>query len=210
MKETANRAFEEMRKVALTRLKGRDPLEIARNSGTIYLEETSSFRIPAFGRMLELSWPDCEFHPSTEGWLHLLILHYLDLADGCPLSAQWLNFGSLKDGMIRGTKFDRDAERDLSAFLKGKTPGEAKAALRTLGAEELEKPPARADLSVRIPFLPNYPVLVNIWFADDEFPASGKLLVNGSADHYLTIEDAVMAGTLVLEMLQPEGKRREI
>ena len=34
--------------------------------------------------------------------------------------------------------------------------------------------------------------------------------MNGSADHYLTIEDAVMAGTLVLEMLQPEGKRREI
>ena len=36
------------------------------------------------------------------------------------------------------------------------------------------------------------------------------MLLNGSADHYLTVEDAVIAGTLVLELLQPAALRREI
>lgn len=49
-------------------------------------------------------------------------------------------------------------------------------------------------------------MLINIWFEDEEFPASGKMLLDGSADHYLTVEDAVTAGTLVLELLRPEAE----
>lgn len=210
MKETANRAFEEMRKVALIRLSNRNPEEIAEKAGILYRREDSSFLIPSLGQTLELSWPECVFWPPVEGWQHLILLHYLDLADGTPLSGRWINFGSLKEGVIRGTKFDRDAERDLAAFLKGKNPEEVRAALRELGAEEIKSPAGRPDLCVRIPLLPYYPVILNIWFADEEFPASGKMLLNGSADHYLTVEDAVIAGTLVLELLQPAALRREI
>ena len=36
----------------------------------------------------------------------------------------------------------------------------------------------------------------------DEFDASGRLLLNGSADHYLTIEDAVTAGSILLDALE--------
>ena len=61
-----------------------------------------------------------------------------------------------------------------------------------------------------IPCLPRYPLLVNIWFEDEEFPASGKLLLEAAADHYLTVEDAVTVGTLVLELLRPAEARREI
>lgn len=118
-----------------------------------------------------------------------------------------VNFGSLQDGMIRGTKFDRDADRDLASLLKAFSPEKVKKILRSLGAEEF---PGRGDLCVKIPFLPRYPLFLNIWFADEEFPAAGKLLTDASADHYLTIEDAVTAGTLVLELLRPEKARREI
>ena len=199
-----------MRKAALLRLEGRSPSEIAGNAGIAYREDTSLFLISSLGRSVNLSWPEYTFTPPVEGWTHLLILHYLDLADGCPLSPDWMNFGSLKDGVVRGTKFDRDAERDLAAFLKGRPPESVRMALQKLGAEEIASPAGRPDLCARIPFLPNYPLLLNIWFADDEFPASGKLLLNGSADHYLTVEDAVTAGTLVLEILKPENTRREI
>ena len=40
-----------------------------------------------------------------------------------------------------------------------------------------------------------------IWFADEEFPASGRLLLDESAPHYLTIEDAVTAASLILDRL---------
>ena len=116
MKETANRAFEEMRKAALKRLRIRDPREIAGLSGVTFDEKTASLRIPSLGRELCLSWPDCAFWPPVEGWQHLILLHYLDLADGTSLTGKWINFGSLREGVIRGTKFDRDAERDLGNF----------------------------------------------------------------------------------------------
>ena len=39
------------------------------------------------------------------------------------------------------------------------------------------------------------------WLADEEFPASGKLLLDTSADHYLMIEDAVSVGQIIMEAL---------
>lgn len=60
---------------------------------------------------------------------------------------------------------------------------------------------SNADFTVQFDFLPCYPLLLKLWFADEEFPASGKLLVDTGADHYLTIEDAVTLGQLVMEKL---------
>ena len=48
---------------------------------------------------------------------------------------------------------------------------------------------------------PRYPVWLKVWFADEEFPASGRLLLDESALHYLTIEDAVTVGSLILDQL---------
>ena len=53
----------------------------------------------------------------------------------------------------------------------------------------------------RIPVSARYPLRLNIWLADEEFEASGKLLVSRSADHYLTIEDAVTVGDIFLSKL---------
>ena len=49
MKETANRAFEEMRKAALERLRIRDPREIAGLAGVTFVEETASLRSYLWG-----------------------------------------------------------------------------------------------------------------------------------------------------------------
>lgn len=38
--------------------------------------------------------------------------------------------------------------------------------------------------------------------ADDEFEASGKILLSKSADHYLTVEDAVIFGGIMMEKLE--------
>ena len=67
-----------------------------------------------------------------------------------------------------------------------------------LGAELL---PSNADLCARFPFLPRYPLWLRLWFGDEEFPASGRLFLDESAAHYLTVEDAVTVGGLLLERL---------
>ena len=90
-------------------------------------------------------------------------------------------------------------ERELGSFLDGMTQGQLCRICERLGAQFVEE---RADLCAVFPFLPRYPIWLKVWFADDEFGASGKLLVNRSADHYLTIEDAVTVGELLLSKLK--------
>ena len=62
--------------------------------------------------------------------------------------------------------------------------------------------PSNADLCAVFPFLPMYPVTLKIWFADDELEGTGRMLLNGSADHYLSTEDAVAVGDLILSAVQ--------
>ena len=58
-----------------------------------------------------------------------------------------------------------------------------------------------ADLCVKFQYLPRYPVWLKIWFSDEEFPASGRMLLDKNSEHYLSIEDAVTVGTLLLDAL---------
>ena len=59
----------------------------------------------------------------------------------------------------------------------------------------------KADLCAVFPVLPRYPVTLKIWFADEEFPVSGKLFLQDHADHYLSVEDAVTVGEILLQKL---------
>lgn len=202
-----NRAFEEMRKATVEKLQHKSPLEIAQKAGIVYDVETKQFRVNTLGNTFLISYPEYRFTPELEGWHHLLILHYLDMADGTELTGELTNLGSLKDGLIRGTKFEQNMECELSRIFRGRTREDIWVMFEKLGAEERT---GKADLCVEIPFLPNYPVIFNIWLEDDEFPPSAKLLVDKRADHYLTIEDAVTLGEVLLNTIRETIKKGTI
>lgn len=193
-----NRAFREMKKVAAECMKKQNPYEMSLLSGCIYNEKQQVFEVETLGKTVEIAYPEGESSVPLDSWHHLIILHYLYMADGTENTGQWVTFGDLKDGLIRGTKFDHTVEAKLCTFLKGKNPEEVLNICRRLGAKQAA---GKADLSVEFPFLPRYPVLLNIWFEDEEFPPSAKMLVDQTADHYLTVEDAVTLGTLLLEQI---------
>jgi hypothetical protein len=56
-------------------------------------------------------------------------------------------------------------------------------------------------VAYHIPFLPRFPVTLKVWLPDEEFPASGRLLMDSSADHYFTIEDAVTMAEILIERI---------
>ena len=58
--------------------------------------------------------PNMKYPPKLNDWHHLLILHYIDMADGTPLSDQLMAFGELPGGMVREGGFDLQSERTLS------------------------------------------------------------------------------------------------
>lgn len=194
-----HRAFQQMLQSAKERICLHAPEKIAQKSGAVFHETGSFFELQSLNQKIRITYPDCIFQPQIDEWHKLVILHYLDLADGTVVSSQMISFGALKDGLIRGSKFDRDTESMLQKLLAGKTQEQICEICKCLGAEFVKD---RADMCAIFPFLPHYPVWLKIWLADEEFDASGKLMISKSADHYLTVEDAVTVGEILLSSLK--------
>ena len=199
-----NQMFSKMFEAAREALEARPPEEAARAAGVEYDPARRTFAFPTLGEAVELTLPDCAFSPALPEWHALVALHYLANADGAPAGAGWIPMGRLRDGMVRGAKCDREAGARIGALLGRRTPAEAEAACLALGGK-IER--GTADLTAALPFLPRCPMLLNLWFADDEFDGSARLLVDRAADHYLSVEDAVTAGDVLIARLSAAVSR---
>ena len=188
--------FDRMMEVARERLARHAPEELAQRAGVEYAD--GAFIVSTLGKTVRGCLPECVVTPPLPNWHTLTLLHYLDLADGTPLSGRTITFSQYKDGLVRGGGLDRNAELIVRRDLGILPPEELERRCRSLGAELL---PSNADFCARFDFAPRYPVWLKVWFADEEFPASGRLLLDESAPHYLTIEDAVTVGSLILDQL---------
>ena len=185
-----------MRIVARERLLRHTPQEVSRKAGVRY--EDGMYLVDTLGKTVAVRLPDCTVLPQLSNWHTLTLLHYLDLADGAPPSGCMISFSQYKDGLVRGGGLDRNAELIVRRDLGILPPEELERRCRLLGAELL---PSNADFCARFDFAPRYPIWLKVWFADEEFPASGRLLLDESAPRYLTIEDAVTVGSLILDQL---------
>lgn len=198
MKFSENRMFMQMRAAAVAQLSGKDPNEIAQYAGVSYDPGASVFRFQSLGYSITVSYPSYTITPEVDGWHHLLILHYLFLADGTALTNRLISFGETKNGLVRGGEFDRRSETSSQMLLKRHTIPELTARCLELGGQILT---TNADFAAQIPVFPHYPVTLKLWLPDEDFDASGRMLLDASADHYLTVEDAVAVGDLLWEML---------
>lgn len=189
--------FFQMSQAALVRMEGRNPQEIARNAGISYDDKTQVFYIPTMGMNVAVTYPDYRFMPELPGWHKLVVLHYLDLADGFPLTGKEMPFEHMKSGMVRGGGIDRKCELAIQK-LKDFSEDSLAKLCRSIGGDPVD---TNADAAWHIPFLPRFPVALKIWLPDEDFPASGRLLVDSAADHYLTIEDAVTVAEILLEKI---------
>lgn len=198
-----NQMFSQMHQAALNRLAGRDPKEIAHNAGIQYDAEMKIFHIPTMGINVTVSYPDYRLIPELPDWHSLVMLHYLDLADGFPLTGKQMPFGQLKSGMVRGDGIDRRCELAIQK-LKDLSEDTLAKICENIGGERIA---SNADAAYRIPFLPRFPVTLKVWLPDEEFPASGRLLLDSGADHYLTIEDAVTVAEIMIEIIMATARQ---
>ncbi len=201
MMQEDNRMFTEMRKAAWQRLQGCNPQEIGRRAQVAFEPQRQMFCLESLGQPVQVAYPAFAVEGARNPWHELLILHYLEMADGTPLSGRTISFGELPQGMVRGGGFDRDSANILEMILRERNPREMKVICENLGAESIK---GRADVSAVFWFFPRYPITLNFWFGDEEFPGSGRLLLDSSAEHYLSVEDAVTAGTVLLDCLREE------
>ena len=78
-------------------------------------------------------------------------------------------------------------------------PQAIREAAAKLGGTELHE---KSDLSFLFSFLPHIPIKFNLWLPDEEFPASGKVLFDASAENDLQIEAAGTAAAICLSLLE--------
>ena len=199
-----NRAFNEMYITTKKRLEGKNPIEIAKNSGAEFDEEKSILKIKSLDAIFELEYPTYDMKEKRDDWQILTLLHYLDLADNTPILSKQIKFGELKDGLIRGARFDKTVEVELERFLKNKDEKQVIEVFKSLDAKFID---SKADLSAVFYIYPYYPVTISIWFEDEEFPPTGKMFLDKTADHYLTIEDAVGVGELMIKIINERYKK---
>lgn len=199
--QTENRAFQEMRKAAVARLTARDIREIVEHSKLAFDPRTEIFSLSSLGQDIQIRCLDWEITPELDNWHYLILLHYLDTADGTPATGELMRFGDLPGGMVRGGGFDRDSEQILSRDWGTRPLRLVESACRALGGRIV---PSNADLCAVFDLFPLYPMTLKLWFADEEMPGSGRLLLDKSASHFLSVEDAVTAGDLLLEKLSQQ------
>ena len=136
--QTENRAFREMLQAAVKRLQNRSGEEIAAKSGAVFHSSRNVLEVLSFYETIEIQLPEFRINSNVDEWHYLTLLHYLDMADGTEGSQKLITFGNLKDGLIRGTKFDRTAEQKLEKLLQDKDPEKIQKACKNLGAEFTE------------------------------------------------------------------------
>ena len=197
-------AYERMMKTAREWLADKSPKDIAVNAGVEYDAERAVFTMFSLSKRVEVAYPKYTFSDDIEEWHQMSILHYFNLADGVKPMGEWISLSQMASGMIRGGGFDRMFEALVRNQLGKMSAQEVGDACRRMGMT-LDK--SNADLCASISFAPHFPIIMKLWFADpeDDLPASGRLFVDRTADHYLTIEDTVtLCEYLVVDRLKKE------
>lgn len=187
---------------ALKAFASKNPVEMARNSGSDFDSERSIISLQSLGQGIDVHFPDghISFSDSTLSpvwYWRFIILHYLSRADNAPLFHRFISYRELESGETFYPAFLRESIKPLADLIIRETAERVKLACHKLG-DCLDD---RADVSAVFFLLPRFPVRINIWSGDEEIEASANILFDLSANHYLHTEDIAAAGHIVSSFL---------
>ena len=193
-----NRMLALMLAPARERLAGRDVGALCANAAVTFDSERNELLLPSMGEVVRVRLPDYEIAQDLDMWRHLTLLQYLDAADGAPLTGTGISLGEMRGGLSRGPGFDRDISLMVARGLRGASARDVALACEALGGTLV---PERADVCAVIPYAPRFPGTFRCWRGDEEFPPSGKTLVDAAAEHYLALEAAGGACVSVVQAI---------
>lgn len=198
MPNAKRRQMELMLAPAQEKLIGRDAATLCRNAGALLDREANEILLSSMGETVHIRLPDYVITQELDMWRHLTLLQYLDTADGTPMTGRQIALSEMRGGLSRGLGFDKDISLMFSRGLRDATADDIARACEALGGAIIS---GKADVTAVIPYAPRFPVTVNFWCGDEEFPASGKTLVDAAAEHYLTLEAAGGACSSVVQAI---------
>jgi hypothetical protein len=128
----------------------------------------------------------------------LLILHYLNTADGSPMTGKPVTFKELPDGIVYyPTYVKRTIKPLIDRFAS--SPEMLAGAAGTFGGLKADT----GDYSFRFAALPRVNLTLTLWPGDEELPSEGNIFFDSSITHYLPTEDiTVMCEILVWKLVR--------
>lgn len=188
-----------------------DPLEVSRRAGVEFEESLGIYRLRSLGLDMFVSLNRREvYSDSREGerllqhkdyFFGLSVLWYLMTTRDIPLSGKLVKPASVPGGQIfvKGTHVLPLA--DIAAAYSGKKELFYEVGARYGGVEA-----DHGDISVRLLPFPRLPVYLIIWSGDEDFAASGQLLLDTTCTCHLST-DVLWAVTTVCCLLFLEEPR---
>ncbi|MDD5591661.1 MAG: DUF3786 domain-containing protein [Dehalococcoidales bacterium] len=192
-------------RLAAEELNRRDIRKLCSLSGARYLEGDAGMAIALtyLNRSYRITLPDVAITPagSREPLSireKVLILHYLTLARGTPVTGRAITFKELPEGPVYFPTF---AKRTVDPLLArfGKEPGRMLNAAGKLGGRRADY----GDAAVAIQAFPLVAITPVLWRGDSEFAPSASIIFDAGITGYLSTEDVtVLCETVVWKLIK--------
>jgi len=191
-------------RLAGERLTGIDDIEQqCRQSGAQYRAAEKIIIIGYLNQPYRITLPDVEISmmkKEDEVPLRdkILILHYLTLAKGTPLTNKVIAFKELPEGANYSPTFYQRSIKPLVDNFSHE-PERLLATARAFGGQEADF----GDAAVTINAFLRVPITLVLWRGDDEFPPEGNILFDSTISDYLPTEDiAVICEAITRKLIR--------
>ncbi len=138
----------------------------------------------------------------------ILILHYLTLAKGTPLSSKAITYKELPEGTNYFPTFYKRAITPLVNYF-GNEPHRLLDMTRILGGHEADY----GDAAVTIDAFSRVPITLVLWKGDEELTPEGNIMFDSTISDYLSIEDInVLCETItwrLVKLLKARGDNHD-
>ena len=173
---------------AVHAMDGLVPTAVAARSGAQF--DGRGFTLKLFYRTFRVEYPEIAISEIGAKeppplWTQIILLHYLQTADGTPVADRWIAFRELPGGRFFESSYMQQSIAPLVDRFGHDMEGFREASL-TLGGTVMNR---TGDAAFRFLAFPQLPIGCILYLADHEMPASVNIVFDGSASHYLPTED---------------------
>ncbi|MBW7884921.1 MAG: DUF3786 domain-containing protein [Caldilineaceae bacterium] len=187
------------------RLRQRPVQEIAQLAGVARQPEECMLMLQHLNGAFSLSWPELVVyaagsHEPCGAELQGLVLYYLTMADGTPVTGHWVAFRDLPNGWLYNQAF-QSYTGDVLVQAIGDDLDQLHRAARAAGGQPLDL----GDISYAFVGLPRIPLAFVYWRGDEEFPAQAQVLFDAAAGNYLPIDGSAALGRRLISQILAEA-----
>lgn len=189
------RAYQRAFDYALPVFRSLDPEAMAAASNTTFDTGRGVFTVASFGQELEVTYPEGKvtFRGTSltplVGW-RLITINYLARANGPEPDGYLISYRELENGHVFFAAFQRESIDPLASMISSYTASQVSEAAASMGG----KPGGGSDFTFTCHALPRFPIVVKLWWPDEELPGSANILFDSTANNYLHTEDIAAAG----------------